>query len=257
MPQVSVSNRVSALDTSLFSHVGSETSENDRRSLLAIHNAVAAETNPFSYLEIGSHLGGTLQALVADPRCVSAISIDPRPTRVPDDRGQMFEYVDNSTARMLELLGTVPGADLSKLHTVEDSTENIAAGSLPRPDICFVDGEHTYTAALRDARFCRAANHGAGIIVFHDTFVIASAIRDFIRETPGPVRAFPMRTSICVVELGARPPLLADPRVAAQAAPPSPWLWRVAGRGRRGYGLLAAAAALVRVRNAVGLSRSA
>jgi hypothetical protein len=98
------------------------------------------------------------------------VSIDSRPRWQPDDRPGFthFEYQDNGTERMLKLLQHVPDADLSKLETVEESTENLSPGRFTRPDFCFIDAEHTYGAALRDARFCRPLMQGAGIIAFHD-----------------------------------------------------------------------------------------
>jgi hypothetical protein len=235
-------------DTSLFGYVGSQTSDADRRSLLAIHHALARRADPFSYLEIGSHLGGTLQAFIADPRCRRIVSIDPRPAAQPDDRGQMFAYAENTTARMVSLLATVPGADMAKLETIELSTEDLAPGRLPRPDLCLIDAEHTYAAALRDARFCRAAMQGAGAILFHDREVVEPAILDFLRETTGPVTAYPLRGSFFVIELGADPPLLGDPGVAASLGPPHPLLWQVAGRLRLTRPLVEAAGRARRLR---------
>lgn len=89
-------DRIAALDTQLFDHIESQTSEDDRKSLLAVHSSVAARTDPFSYLEIGSHLGGTLQVVIADPRCTRVVSIDPRPPWQPDDRPELngWEYPD-------------------------------------------------------------------------------------------------------------------------------------------------------------------
>jgi Methyltransferase domain len=214
-------DRVVALDGELFAHIESQTSEDDRKSLLAVHSAVAARTDPFSYLEIGSHLGGTLQAVIADPRCTRVVSIDPRPQWQPDDRPEQsrFEYHDNSTERMLKLLQGVPGADLSKLKTVEESTENIAPGLFARPDFCFIDGEHTYAAALRDARFCRTVMQGAGIIAFHDFHIIEPAILNFLRETPRPRHSYLLLHSVFIVELGAIPTLRNDPAIRAQLTP--------------------------------------
>ncbi|MGI8803290.1 MAG: class I SAM-dependent methyltransferase [Solirubrobacteraceae bacterium] len=225
-----ISQQIAAGDLSLFAHVGSQTSDADRRSLLAVHHAVAERTGSFSYLEIGSHLGGTLQAFMVDPRCRRVVSIDPRPPAQPDDRGEVFVYAGNSTARMLSLLAGVPGAALEKLETIELGTEDIAPGSLPRPDLCLVDGEHTYAAALRDGRFCRAVMQGAGTILFHDREIVEPAILDFLREVSGPVAAYPLRGSLFAVELGATAPLTADPAVAAQLGPPAPVLWRAAAR---------------------------
>src|SRR5580700_9906268 len=96
-------DRVAALDTDLFAHIESQTSDSDRKSLLAIHGAIAARAGGFVYLEIGSYLGGTLQVVIADPRCTRVISIDSRPQWSPDDRpgATRWEYTDNSTERML------------------------------------------------------------------------------------------------------------------------------------------------------------
>jgi hypothetical protein len=218
-------DRLAALDTALFAHVESQTSQDDRKSLLAVHRAVGTRVDGFSYLEIGSYLGGTLQVVVADPQCRRVVSIDPRTQSPPDDRPGLtrWEYPDNSTERMLRLLQDVPGADLSKLNTVDDSTENIAPGRFPRPDVCFIDGEHTYGAALRDARFCRAVMQGAGIVAFHDFQIIERAVLDFLRETPGPQRSYLLRSSVFIVELGTVSSMLTDPGIRAQLRPRRGW----------------------------------
>ena len=196
--------RVAALDTTLFASIESQTTEPDRRSLLALHAAVA-EHGPFRYLEIGSHLGGSLQALVADARCMQIISIDTRPASQPDDRGQIYHYEDNSTERMLGLLDEVPGADLYKVRTFEVGTDELAASELPGvPALCLIDGEHTNEAALRDARFCLETLGETGIIAFHDSNVVQSAIDDFVRSLSGrPHAAFQLPDSVAVVQVGA------------------------------------------------------
>jgi Methyltransferase domain len=218
-------DQIAALDTQLFAYVESQTGEGDRKSLLAIHRAVA-NAGMFSYLEIGSHLGGTLQVVIADPRCAKVVSIDPRRPFQPDDRpGQpLFEYRDNSTERMVKLLQGVPDADLSKLETVEESTENIPPGRFARPDVCFIDGEHTYDAALRDARFCRTVLQGCGIIAFHDFRIVERAVLDFLRETTGPYRAYLLWNTVFVVELGVASTLLDDPAIRAQLRPRHGWV---------------------------------
>ena len=196
--------RVAALDTTLFASIESQTTEPDRRSLLALHAAVA-ERGPFRYLEIGSHLGGSLQALVADVRCTEIVSIDTRPAAQPDDRGQLFHYEDNSTERMLGLLGEVPGADPGKVRTFEVGTDVLAAAELPgAPALCLIDGEHTQAAVLSDARFCLEALGETGIIAFHDSNVIQAAIDDFVRSLgTRPHAAFQLPDSVAVVQVGA------------------------------------------------------
>ncbi len=196
--------RVAALDTTLLASIESETTEPDRRSLLALHAAVA-ERGPFRYLEIGSHLGGSLQALVADARCTEIVSIDTRPASQPDDRGQTFHYEDNRTERMLGLLDEVPGADLSKVRTFEVGTDVLVPSELPgAPALCLIDGEHTKEAALTDARFCLEALGETGIIAFHDSNVVQPAIDDFVRSLGGrPHAAFQLPDSVAVVQVGA------------------------------------------------------
>jgi hypothetical protein len=214
-----IADQVSALDLDLFSHIESQTSDADRRALLAVHDAVASRRGSFSYLEIGSHLGGSLQAVIADPRCSRVVSLDPRPAWQPDDRPWLdgWAYPDNSTDRMLTLLQGVPGADLSKLHTIEKSTEDVDPTQVQKPDFCFIDGEHTYRATLRDARFCRSAMRGAGVIAFHDLTIIEGAILDFLRETPRPHRGYAaVGDKVFIVELGGTPTLLTHPQVRSQ-----------------------------------------
>jgi len=75
---------ITELDTSIF-QIESQTSIDDRRSLLAIQNAVRQWKPKYSYLECGSHFGGSLLPHVLDPRCELAYSIDTRPQTVPDD----------------------------------------------------------------------------------------------------------------------------------------------------------------------------
>src|SRR5438552_88943 len=99
--RIMLSDRIAALDVSLFDQVSlAQTHVDDRRALLAIHDALA-ERGSFTYLEIGSYLGGSLQAMIADPRCECIISIDSRPEAPPDERGGWRPYPDNTTEAML------------------------------------------------------------------------------------------------------------------------------------------------------------
>ena len=193
-----------SLNTRLFAHVRSQTGEGDRLSLLALQNACRETYEEFSYLEIGSHLGGSLQALIVDERCSHIVSIDSRPEQQPDDRGFVADYPGNSTQRMLERLGSVPGGDLGKVHTIEATTAEISADDLPvRPQLCLIDAEHTFEAALRDARFCRAATGDDGAIAFHDRRVVRPAIERFLDELEStPHDSYPLLGSVYVIELG-------------------------------------------------------
>jgi hypothetical protein len=193
---------LAALDTSLFGHVRSQTSERDRVSLLALHVACRDIHGQFTYLEIGSHLGGSLQVLIADERCTSITSIDLRPESAPDVRG-LSSYPGNTTQRMLDRLATVPGADLAKVRTIEADTSDVEPDRLTPPQLCLIDGEHTYDAALQDARFCRRALRGNGAIVFHDRRLVRTAIEAFLEELgESPHEGYPLLGSVYVIELG-------------------------------------------------------
>src|SRR5439155_8882945 len=102
-------------------------------------------------------------------------------------------------------------------------------GRFARPDFCFIDAEHTYGAALRDARFCRTVMQGAGIIAFHDFPAVERAILDFLRETPRPHRGYLLSSSVFIVELGVVRTLLNDPRIRAQLHRPQR-VWPAANR---------------------------
>lgn len=178
-----IQQRISDLDPTLFCSIESQTTDWDRRALLALHEASAATFRSFNYLEIGSFRGGSLQVVMQDPRCTHVVSIDPRPAATPDKRTGTWTYGDQSAAEMLASLSNLPAADMSKLTTFEVGTDALQPAQLPvKPDYCFIDGEHTDEAALRDARFCALALGGAGIIAFHDCELIKPAIRDFLHE---------------------------------------------------------------------------
>jgi hypothetical protein len=208
--------RLNRLDVSLFDAIESQTSPQDRRSLLALNAATADALGSFVYLEIGSHKGGSLQVLAADDRCRKIISIDPRPEWQPDDRPGVAgaAYPGNSTEEMLRLLAAVPGADVGKIDTIELGTDSINPEVLERPDLCFVDGEHTHAATLRDGRFCRTVLRGRGMIAFHDFWIVVPAILRFLRETPD-ARGYLLRNNVFVVEIGGAS-VVEDSRIQSQ-----------------------------------------
>lgn len=248
--------RLDALDVSLFEYIDSQTSLGDRRSLLALHRGCREAYGHFPYLEIGSHLGGSLQALIADPRCTAITSIDPRPARQPDARGRVFDYPENSTERMLACLRRVPGAELDKLQTIESDTGELGpAAIVVTPRLCFIDGEHTHDAALRDAMFVARLMGDAGAIAFHDRSEVATAIWAFLGKLERPYAAYPMPDRLFVVELGG-PRLAPLPWIRRLVSRPSDRLWwrvNANGSGRRARLLTLGLVA----RNAAGMARRA
>lgn len=194
--------RLEALDLTLFDAIESQTGLGDRRSLLACQRAVRQLTGPYRYLEIGSHLGGSIQPHLLDPRCTSITSIDKRPLSQPDERGVSFAYEGNSTARMLDLLAAMAPTD--KVTTIDGSAPEIDPRSLGEPvQLCFIDGEHTDRAVVADFELCLAALDDAGAIVFHDaaiTYRGIAACLDLVADRD-PV-AYVLPEMVFVIELG-------------------------------------------------------
>ncbi len=216
----SSTDRVDRLDLSLFDEIPpGGMSFADRRSLLALHAALA-NRGEFSYLEVGSFLGASLQSFIADPRCRTIVSIDRRDQVSDDERSELPEYPGNTTAHMLDRLANVPGADLNKLTTFDADTDQLDPAEL-RGDLCFIDAEHTDAAVLRDAQFCRRVTGDRGVIAFHDRTLVDRGIRRFLRELP-QCRAYPLSHELLVVELNV-PSLLSDSGVRAQV-PRKVWI---------------------------------
>lgn len=254
MSAVSAIERIKSLDVSLFDHVVAQTTPDDRRSLLALQTALGERLERFVWLEIGSYLGGSLQPLVVDPRCVKVISIDPRLRVVPDDRPWLGEWdygPENTTDVMLAGLSRISDADVTKVEPIEMTTSDIQIENLDRPNFCFVDGEHTRTAVSQDARFCHAAMGGKGVIAFHDFRAVDAGIGDFLRVLRDPYMAYLLPTSVFVVEIGKGPSLLGAPVVRDQLHRQE-LLWKIASRLRLTPSLFDARRFRNRVRSAVG-----
>lgn len=172
------SARVDGLDLELFCSIPSETSVADRRSLLALQSAVARTLGTYTYLEIGSHLGGSIQPHLLDPRCKRIYSIDARPAAQPDERGVMFHYPENSTHRMLANLRAIGGDLVSKVRTHDSGVSGVPSSFIEEPpSLCFIDGEHTREAALMDFAFCERVTREGAVICFHDANILSAALK--------------------------------------------------------------------------------
>jgi hypothetical protein len=203
----SIQRRVDQLDITLFEGIPSQTGADDRRSLLALHAAMAARRSAFAYLEIGSHLGGSIQPYLLDGRCSAIISIDKRPARQPDARGMEYEYSGNSTERMLQNLRRISADSVRKVTTFDADTGQLKPSVVPlKPDICFIDGEHTNLAVERDFAFCLSVVEDTGVICFHDSDIIFEALSKLVERLKASgrqFRAYNLPMSIFVIDLGA------------------------------------------------------
>jgi methyltransferase family protein len=173
---------IADLDTSLFKGIEAELNEDDRKSLLAVQKSVRETRRAYCYLEIGSHLGGSIQPHMLDHTCAKIFSIDKRPVLVPDNRGAPIEYSSNSTSRMLELLQNISPEGIKKIVCFDSESESIRRELITeQPDICFIDGEHTDRAVVSDFEFCSSVIHRDGVICFHDSQLVLGGLSTIIR----------------------------------------------------------------------------
>jgi hypothetical protein len=176
-------DRITSLDVGLFDAVPSQTSLEDRESLLRLQRCVR-RAESYAYLEIGSHLGGTIQPHLADDRCSSIYSIDKRPLDQPDESRGLWHYPENSTKRMLSgLQEAFPQSSVNKIRTFDaDARELDPSTFAPKPELCFIDGEHTDRAVRSDFDFCLRACNRNGIVAFHDADIVVGGLTHIKRE---------------------------------------------------------------------------
>jgi hypothetical protein len=174
---------IESLDLGLFANAFSQTSDYDRKSLLAAQRVVRRLRGDYVYLEIGSYLGGTIQPHLVDPRCKRIYSIDKRPPQQPDERSAAIEYQDNSSARMLQILGAIAPDQVSKITCFDNDARDINPALVsPRPDLCFIDGEHTAKAASADFEFCMSVCAPGAVICFHDAHIVHKGLKQIKRD---------------------------------------------------------------------------
>jgi hypothetical protein len=210
--------RLEALDTTLFAALPTQASDQDKASLLRVQVAVRELQRGYTYLEIGSYLGGSIQPHLLDAACARIYSIDRRPAKQPDDRGLTFRYPDNSTERMLEGLGRVAPEAVAKIEAIDGDTRTLDRALIREPpQLCFIDGEHTDEAVLADARFCLDVLAESGALVFHDANVVYNGLwrlLDDLRTSGRPFHAYNLPDLLFVVEMGDFP-LHRHPSIAA------------------------------------------
>jgi hypothetical protein len=193
MPRQNVIERIEALSVDLFDAIPSQTSESTRRSLLSVQRATARRHPQFAYLEIGSHLGGSIAPYLLDPRCLAITSIDSRPAWQPDDRalGKIATYENNSTQHMMERLRTLDAVQASKVRCFETDASQVDPSLVtPRPHIAFIDAEHTRKAVRSDFDFCRKVLADDGTIVFDDFSIVYPAVLEICRSLKREGRPF-------------------------------------------------------------------
>ena len=174
---VEFEQRIDSLDLQLFRAIETQSKEGDRKSWLALQRAIRHSEGEYTYLEIGSYLGGSIQQHLLDPRCRKIFSIDKRPLEAPDARGCPWQYEGNSTERMLQNLRLVAPSQVSKVMCVGSDGSDIDPALIePSPDMCFIDVEHTESAVLSDFEFCLKVCSPNAVIYFHDASFLYPAL---------------------------------------------------------------------------------
>lgn len=196
---------ISELDLRLFGKIASQSTDHDKQSLLAVELAVRELTPDYNYLEIGSHLGGSIQPHLLDPKCKRIYSLDKRPLKQPDERGYDWIYQNNSTARMIELLKEVSN-DVSKITTIDGDTKTIDSREISdKINLCFIDGEHTDTTVVSDFKFCLDVLETNGAVVFHDAQITYNGIAaciEHLKESNVNFTAYVLPNIVFVIEIG-------------------------------------------------------
>lgn len=200
---------INNLDLKLFEKISSQTTDNDKKSLLACQLAARSLTPNFRYLEIGSYLGGSIQPYLLDDLCSQIYSIDKRPETQPDERGVAYTYQNNSTQRMLAQLKQVAEDKLDKIFTIDGDTRQLSADKVKeKTNLCFIDGEHTDEAVFADFQFCLKTLTDNGAILFHDADIIYNGLAkiiSFLSESKITFRAYNLPDIIFVIEIGDYP----------------------------------------------------
>ena len=200
---------IAGLDLKLFEKITSQSTDNDKRSFLAIQVAVRNLRPHYTYLEIGSFLGGSIQPYLLDDRCARIYSIDKRPLQQPDARGFNYTYLNNSTERMLEQLRTVAPDNMDKITTIDGESRTLQPSVVPeKVDLCFIDGEHTDIAVLSDFKFCLEVLKPDGCIAFHDAQITYNGLADciaYLEESGIKFRAYTLPSIVFVIEIGDFP----------------------------------------------------
>ncbi len=198
--------KISELDISLFDAISSQSTDSDKESLLALQLAVRELTGNYNYLEIGSHLGGSIQPYLFDKRCSAVYSIDKRPEFQPDERGLDYNYRNNSTGRMIEMLREVSPEGVAKITAIDgDTRETDSAVVKEKIHLCFIDGEHTDKAVFSDFRFCLDVLDKRGAIVFHDTQIVYNGVAmclDYLENEGVSFKSYNLPSILFVVEIG-------------------------------------------------------
>jgi hypothetical protein len=155
--------------------IRSQTSDADKMALLQVRKILNDKLGNYTYLEIGSFMGGSLTPFLKDSRCSAILSVDERNRVQPDERGVKYDYAGITHQTMIDNLRD-HGFDLKKLKTFDGSINDYPAAN-EKFDLVFVDGEHTDFACFGDFIYSHKLLKKDSVVVFHDSTLIYKALR--------------------------------------------------------------------------------
>ena len=155
--------------------IESQTSPTDKLALLQVRDLLKKTLPTYTFLEIGSFLGGSLSPFLRDPQCLRIVSVDERNRLQPDERGMKYDYSGISNQTMIDTL-TSHGFEVTKLDTFDGSINDYPKTD-DKFDLVFIDGEHTDFACFRDFIHSLKLMKEDSVIVFHDSSLIHKALR--------------------------------------------------------------------------------
>lgn len=162
-------------DLSDFFPIDSQSTPEDKLFLL---NAIrlTRKAGRYSYLEIGSFLGGSLAPFLMDSLCDAVLSIDDRGRIQPDERGIRYDYSQITTQSMINELARfhIP---TEKLATFDGSIDALIDKSPGSFDVALIDGEHTDEACFRDFLWTAPLMKSDSMVMFHDSTLIYKALK--------------------------------------------------------------------------------
>jgi hypothetical protein len=155
--------------------INSQTSMGDKIALLQVRKFLNENLGDYTYLEIGSFMGGSLTPFLKDSRCHSILSVDERNRVQPDERGIKYDYSGITHQTMIDNLKD-HGFDVKKLRTFDGSINDYPVAG-EKFDLIFIDGEHTDFACFRDFIHSHKLLREDSVVVFHDSTLIYKALR--------------------------------------------------------------------------------
>jgi hypothetical protein len=148
----------------------------DEKLFLLVAMRLGRMGGGYSYMEIGSFLGGSLPPFLMDPLCEAALSVDDRGRIQPDERGIRYDYSRFTTRSMLNELARchIPTEKLTTFDGSIDALMDVAPVSF---DVAFIDGEHTDEACFRDFLWTIPLMKSDSMVMFHDSSFIYKALK--------------------------------------------------------------------------------